>query len=67
MPPGLFLAGRVSEQAYKPGCGPQEGDAKDRNEPVDEHTARVNADLQALLRINSRKGTTKVGMVLVFC
>ena len=62
--PDLFL----ETAPYKPGRGPQEGLAKGSNELVDEHTARVNADLQALLRINSGKGpkgTNKVG--IIFC
>merc|ERR1711874_923442 len=32
--------------------------------PVDEHTARVRGDLQALLRINSRPGAAKATKVL---
>ena len=52
--PGLFLAGRVSEPAYRPGFEPPAGSSQDHLQPVDEHRARLNGDLQALLRINSQ-------------
>ena len=54
LPPGLFLAGRVSEPAYKRGFEPPAGSSQDHLQPVDEHRARLNGDLQALLRINSQ-------------
>ena len=54
LPPGLFLAGRVSEPDYRRGCEPPPGSSQEHLQPVDEHRARLNGDLQALLRINSQ-------------